>query len=308
MKLKALTNILQTKEEFRDIDNWAFDDISMGNVSLHSYIISNGQKKYFIKDVKDNEANTLLLIAPLDFEHFIHVHYPDLLMENVLVSDFISGKTLKTKTLHPGLIRDFAKMQNRLNDMSYFNIYNANKYSLCEFSDHDDGFFRKGYLECFDVAYGNIISLNKQYPSPIINRFLVLIEFLMEDKERIIDELVTMPFAWQHHDFREDNIIGRKQVLIDWGSSYGYGPFMFDLAPFFLNNGKSLNVYIKASEICRKASRIQIEKWIYVSAAVRILERLRYQFGELRQINSESAREFLEYEYETYKFLLNDEK
>lgn len=117
-----------------------------------------------------------------------------------------------------------------------------------------------------------------------------------------------MPFAWQHHDFREDNIVGRRHVLIDWGSSYGYGPFMFDWAPFLLNNRKSLDVYIKVSEICGKASRKRIEKWVYVSAAIRILERLRYQFGELSQINSESVREFLEYEYETYRFLLRDEK
>jgi len=308
MKLKELRDILCIEEELRDIDNWVFDKISKGGVGLHSYAISKDQKKYFVKEVKDNEANALLLIYPLKLKHFINVLCPDLLMNNVLVSEFVSGKTLKTKILHPGLLRDFAEMQNRLNDVSYFNGYNSNKYSLCKFSDHDDGFFRNGYLECFDVAYKNIVNLNNRYSLPIVQKFLVLIEFLMEDKERIVDELVTMPFAWQHHDFREDNIVGRRQVLIDWGSSYGYGPFMFDLAPFLLNNRRSLDVYIEVSEICRRASRKRIEKWVYVSAAIRILERLRYQFGELSQINSESVREFLEYEYETYKFLLRGEK
>lgn len=180
MKQKELANILCRKEDFRDIDNWVFNKISKGGVGLHSCTISKNQKKYFIKDVKDNEANTLLLIYPLKLKHFINVLYPDLLMENVLVSEFVSGKTLKIKTLQPGLIRDFAEMQNRLNDVSYFNRYNSNKYSLCKFSDHDDGFFGKGYLECFDVAYKNIVNLNNCCSLPIVQKFLVLIEFLME--------------------------------------------------------------------------------------------------------------------------------
>lgn len=163
-------------------------------------------------------------------------------------------------------------MQNRLNDVEYFNRNNPQKYSLCRFSDRDNAFFRRGYIESFELGYRNLINLRERYSPSIVQKFIQLVEFLTEDKERIVDELANMPFAWQHHDFREDNIIGEKQVLVDWGSSYGYGPFMYDLAPFWLNNRRSLEVYTGSSEICRKEAKLRIERWVYVSAAVRVIK------------------------------------
>jgi hypothetical protein len=115
-------------------------------------------------------------------------------------------------------------------------------------------------------------------------------------------------FARQHHDFKEDNIIGEPQKLIDWGSSYGYGPFLFDLAPFLVNDPDSLETFIKSSDNRKNTPRKQIDRWLHAPLGARFLGLLRWHLhpDEPRGIihSEEECRSFLEYEYRPYKKLL----
>ena len=83
---------------------------------------------------------------------------------------------------------------------------------------------------------------------------------------------------------------------------------MFDIAPFLLNNNNSFDIYRNASDICRNSPSEQLNRWVFVAAATRILERLRYQYEEPEKANIESVKQFLGYEYETYKYLVKAAK
>ncbi|MBS3148060.1 phosphotransferase [Candidatus Woesearchaeota archaeon] len=305
MELEKLKNILKTKKEFADLDAWKFDKIHLGSIGKHTHILSKGGKSYFIKDIKENEANALQVVGTINLESIIRVSYPDLLEKKVLVAEYVHGKPIKTKKLSVQLIRDFTEMQNRLNHRTY---WKRNHLSGNKFSDKDDGFFKKGYASYFISGYKNIIKLRTLIDHPIINKYIQLVHYLKRDKTRIINDASGMPFAWQHHDFREDNIIQskRRQIIVDWGSSYGYGPFMFDLAPFLLRNKRTLDNYIKNSDICKTYKRRQVERWVYVAAAIRLMAALNYYFENIEEKvkNKEKTINFLEYEYDTYKILL----
>ena len=301
MELRELKEILSEKDEFRDIASWKLKGVNHGSVGIHSSIISKGKKKYFVKDIKDNEANALSLIYPLKLKHLIKVAYPDLLSRNVLVAEYIRGKPISSKNLSAGLIKDFAAMQNALNNPRLF----ANKkyFSANRFIDKDDGFFIKGYRSLWAQSRDTLNSLKRRYNLKIIDNYLSLMIYLDKYKEEIINECSKMPFAWQHHDFREGNIIGKKQILVDFGSSYGHGPFLFDLAPFLINNQSALKTFIKNSDICKKYSNEKILRWIYIATAINMNSRIKYHFESPKSLNE--TKEFLEYEWKTHKYLLN---
>jgi aminoglycoside phosphotransferase (APT) family kinase protein len=114
-----------------------------------------------------------------------------------------------------------------------------------------------------------------------------------------------MPFARQHHDFREGNILGENpQVIIDWGSSYGHGPFLYDLAPFLLNHQENLAIFIQHSDICKQAGRTAIKRWLYVAACARFMTFFTYirERADCEKVKDLEA--FLEYHYQTYGSLL----
>src|SRR3989338_11694267 len=203
MELNELKIILSHEEKFKDINKWKFKEITHGTVSRHKYIVPR-------------------------------IIYPNLLKKNVLVQQCVSGKHLKSKkAIDIKLVREFAKFQNGLNKEEIIN--KINKFSGCNSTVIDESdFFRKGIYSNFD--YDKDLFILKKFKLPIVDKFIKLLNYIRKDKENIIDDFCKMPFARQHHDFKEDNIICNPQKLVDWGSSYGHGPFLFDLAPFLVNN------------------------------------------------------------------------
>jgi hypothetical protein len=86
-----------------------------------------------------------------------------------------------------------------------------------------------------------------------------------------------MPSGWLHHDFREENILaGQPQYVADWGSSYGPGPFLYDLAPFLFGCPGRLDVFAESSELCDGVSRQAVERWLYAATAARCAALLRH--------------------------------
>jgi hypothetical protein len=114
-----------------------------------------------------------------------------------------------------------------------------------------------------------------------------------------------MPFGWLHHDFRETHIVGDPPRLIDWGSSYGHGPFLFDLGPFLVNDVRGLECFIAHSDICGSASRAEIDRWLYTancaSFAGFTLWRLADPGYARRVQDKTSCQALLEYEYPVYE-------
>lgn len=303
--LSELKNILQQEKDFKDLDLWKFKHIPLGEMQ-HTYKLSKGNKVYFLKELKDHEAQMEYFLAQFKLKHLPFSLYPRLLKQKILIREFIKGKMLRSKNIDLGLIKDFAIMRNKLNNKKIFDKYNI--FGLKNYSQTDDGFYEKNLKNNFAYAAIALKKL-KKYKLKEVKDFWEILNFIKKDKKKIIKDFANMPFSKQHQDFREDNIIIKtngEQKIIDWGSSYGYNPFMYDPAPFLINNPKALTIYIKNSNICKKSTKEQIMRWLYVSLAARFLDVLKWRLHptEKRADTKEKCKRFLRYEYKTYKKLL----
>jgi len=244
----------------------------------------------------------MYFLSFLKLKHIPGAVFSDLLTKQILVRRFISGTVLKSKKLDLGLIKDFITLQNKLNKEEYFRGYN--RFSINNSSQKDDGFFREETSRFFVEGPEKLAKL-KIYNLQIVNKFYKIFKHLEKNKEQIIDDFSNMPFARQHHDFRDDNIVGKQQKLVDWGSSYGYGPFLFDLAAYLVNDRRGFEILLKHSDICKKSDRKKIERWLYVALAASFLGFLQWRIDIGANFkNKEECRKFLEYEYKPYKKLL----
>jgi hypothetical protein len=292
--LSELTRHLKTKAEFSDLDRWTITAEELGRTSQHTYRLRRDDKDYFLKEVKDNERDILKRLVPLHLRHVIKVVYPDLLDSSILVAVYVRGGPIKSKDLEPGLIRDFAAIQNHFNSSAF--VSEAPK---------DDGFFFGRFLiRCFETGYNKLLQLQAR-GFTVVNRYVEIAEHLMQGQNQIVAEFSAMPFAQQHHDLREGSILGSNpQVIIDWGSSYGYGPFLYDLAPFLFNHKQNLEVLVQHSDICRGANPSTIERWLYIATCARFMSFFTYLQEQAEAEKVLDVEAFLEYHYETYGGLL----
>lgn len=311
MKISTLTlleikKILKTEKEFKNIDSWNFKHTDLGEM-LHKYKVSKGKKVYFVKEVKPHEAQMEYFLAKLRLKNLPYAVYPNLLKQKILVRFYIPGKMLKNKNVDLELLKNFALMRNRLADKKYFDRHNFLK--LHNYSRKDDGFYTRGLSENFKFASKRLKYLQK-YNLEIVDKYLELFNYLNENKDKILKEFGEMPLAKQHQDFREDNIIvmpNKKQALIDWGSSYGYNPFMYDVSPFIIKNIQAKKIYLKFDNICKKLTKEQINRWIYIGLVARFFDIIRWRLdpSEKRADTKEHCKKYLEYEWKTYKYLLS---
>jgi len=306
--LKDIKETLQQEKEFRDLTKWKFKHIPLGEMQ-HTYLISRGQKNYFLKELKTHEAQMEFFLCKCNLKHLPSSIYPNLLKHKILVRKFISGRMLRSKNIDLGLLRDFAMMRNTLNKKTFFDKHNI--MGLKNYSQKDDGFYARELYSSFLKA-PRILKALQKYKLQEVTDFQNILSHLKKDKKAIIHDFVSMPFAKQHQDFREDNIIvgtDGKQRLIDWGSSYGYNPFMYDVAPFLVHNPKALQKYVKISNICKGKSQKVSGRWLYVALVARFLDVItsRLHPSEGRTTTKEKCRKYLKYEYKTYKELINNE-
>jgi hypothetical protein len=291
MTLEELKASLQTERDFRNLDDWTFQPVGGGGTSAHTYRLRCRRADYFVKEVKDNEREALKLIAPLGLRHIERVIHPDLLDRNVLVTDYISGRPIESNNLEPSLVQDFATIQNRVGRPESGNSPPAS----------DGVGLDEHALRCFEQGHANVSAL-EQHGFDIATSYRKLADHLMDRQGEIVGDYSAMPEAWQHHDFREANILGRDpQKIVDWGSSYGSGPFLFDMAPVVFSHEANRRVFLEHSEICREADTSTVERWIYTAACVRLMEFLRYFVPSLVASDDKPASAgYLAYHYETY--------
>jgi len=250
---------LRLLDAFEDLDQWTITEETLGRTSSHKYRFRRGDKDYFVKEIKENERDILKLLVPLALTHVVKVAYPDLLDDSILVTPFIAGGPIKGRDLEPGLIRDFATIQNYFNSPEF----------LVEPGTEGGVFFERYLVRCLEIGYRNLLGFRTRNLH-IVEQHISIAEHLLPNQNQLAEEFSYMPFARQHHDFREGNILGANpQVIIDWGSSYGRGPFLYDLAPFLFSHERNLEVFIEHSDICKQADRETIDRWLYVATSAR---------------------------------------
>jgi len=303
--LEKIKEIISFEKDFRDLNSWKFEHISLGEME-HTYKLSKGNKKYFLKELKPHEAQMEYFLVKLRLRDLPFSLYPKLLKQKILIRPFIVGRMLRSKNIDLDLLKDFALMRNKMNDKKYFDKYNILK--LNNYSQKDNGFYKKCMESNFSKASGILKKLDK-YQLKEVENFKEILSHIRKNKKTIIKDYVEMPFAKQHQDFREDNIIiekGGRHKLIDWGSAYGYNPFMYEVAPFLVSHPKALQAYIKNSKNCKGVSKEQISRWVYVALAACFLDVImsRLHSNENRTNTKANCKKYLAYEYKTYKKLL----
>ena len=305
MDLGELERRLQAHPAFQDLDRWAITDIKSGATSPHTYRFQMGDRDYFVKEVKANEKRILGLLSALDLEIAPSVVYPELLEQDILVARYVRGMPHDSKQLPTTLIRNYARMQNVLNDKR--NLTQNDAFYGCTFTDADDGFYRKSITRCIERGYENLVGL-RRHRLPIVEAFVEIADHIRTHRESIEDGFSAMPFAWLHHDFREAHIMGDPPKLLDWGSSYGHGPFLFDLAPFLFSDEAGLAVFVADSDICRHAGRKDLERWLYVATCAGFAGFALWRLQEFGYVDGrqdrDACRVLLDYEYPAYEDLL----
>ena len=307
MDLGELLQRLERLPHIGDPRAWHVEPITLGGVSQHTYRLRTPSVDLFVKTTRDNESRTLRLLSYLDLAVCPRILYPELLDENLLVAQYVPGGPLRERRLEPGLVANYCEMQNKLNQRHLFE--SVEPFTRCAFHAEDVGGFYRGLIARGLVeGYPKLIAL-RAYGLPIIEEYVEVAQRVGEHADRIADAYAMMPFAWLHHDFREDNIVGSPQKLVDWGSSYGHGPFTFDLAPFLIVDREGLATFIAGSQICRQAERSEILRWIFAGTCAAfmgfLLWRVKYpqEPGGNWQTPEECWR-FLEYEAPPFRAML----
>jgi len=296
---------LEAHPRFEDLGRWQIVTIRSGMTSPHTYRFRLEEQDYFVKEVKANEARALRLLTHFGLGIAPQVVVPELLQDNILVAEYIEGMPIASKQLPADLIERYANMHNVLNDREA--LLGSEAFEGCTFTTEDDGFYRRSIMRCLDQGYENLLSL-RRHDLPVVEAFTEIADCIRADRDAVADAFSGMPFAWLHHDFREAQIIGDPPVLVDWGSSYGHGPFLFDLGPFLIGDGEGLQTFVARSEICRRASPVSIERWLFAATCAAFAGFTLWRLGEFGYVDGRQSREacraLLEYEYPAFAPLL----
>jgi hypothetical protein len=296
---------LETYPQFEGLDRWRIEAVQPGLTSPHTYRFRLEEQHFFVKEVKANEARILRLLSHFRLQIAPRVVVPELLQDDILVAEYVEGRPLEGKRLPPGLIRRYADMQNALNNRQA--LVGSKVFGGCAFTTEDDGFYRRSIMRCLDQGYENLLSL-RRHDLAVVEAFIEIADHVRADRDAITDAFSGMPFAWLHHDFREAHIVGDPAVLVDWGSSYGHGPFLFDLAPFLFGDAEGLETFIACSGTCQGASRPSIQRWLYAATCAAFAAFMLWRLEDFGYVDGHQSREacraLLEYEYPAYAFLL----
>lgn len=297
---------LQSSPMFYDLEHWTITDPDSGLTSPNSYHFQCDDQDYFVKEIKENEKRILGFLARFELEIAPRVVCPELLEQDIAVYEYVHGAPLKGKILPQELIRNYALLQNILNQEHIFQQTDA--LSGYTFSNADNGFYRSSITRCIDQGYENLLKL-RVHNLPIVQAFIEIADHIRAYRVPIINDFAGMPFGWLHHDLREAHIIGDPPRLIDWGSSYGHGPFLFDLAPFLMNDARGLATFIAYSDICQSATQVEIEHWLYAANCASFGAFMLWWlddpgYASLVQ-TKESCQTLLAYEYPAYRGIVN---
>lgn len=296
---------LEAHPQFGDLGRWQIQAVTSGMTSPHTYRLRLGEQDYFVKEIKENEARILRLLARLQLSIAPRVVVPELLQDHILVAEYVQGAPIESKRLPRDLIERYADMQNALNDRQ--TLLGAEVFEGCTFTTEDDGFYRSSILRCLDQGYENLLSL-RRHDLVVVEAFIEVADHIRADRDAITDAFSGMPFAWLHHDFREDQIMGDPPKLVDWGSSYGHGPFLFDLAPFLFGDAEGLETFVACSDICRRASRSSIQRWLHAATCAAFAGFILWRLDDFGYVDGRQGREacraLLEYEYPAFAPLM----
>ena len=253
-----------------------------GRVARHVYRFDAADgRRLVVKETRPNETLILRVHAHLGSDVAPRIHHPELLKESLLVWDYVTPAT--PGPIGAGLAKAYARFQNATEDGTIFDELALP--AKRDKSGHE--FYADTLNRCLAHSWNNVqklegIGLAKS------QAICEVLELVGERAKELADEFGAAPFAWIHNDFRDENIVGAEgdsgeQRLIDWGSSYGYGPYLYDIAPYLLESGEAMRAYGTESAIWRHRTADQRSSDLIVCAAAALLGYLHWHLGDLLQ-------------------------
>jgi len=280
MNIDEITRLLTSRGI---TDDWEITSAFPLHPMKPIYRFKGDEHDYCVKVIKDNEKRALQRLVPLNLRHVQRFIAPSLLDKNVLVTEYLPHGTLSELNISPDLIREYAELQNTFNKKPYIDDLDLDidENGFLR-GDPVNGFYIKAIKPSFEIGYQNLKQSIAMHNPAFSDECRAIADYIMKHKEAISYEYATMPYAYLHNDFRVDNISDSDpQYIIDWGSCWGWGPFIFDVAPVLLNDKRNLQVYTKTSDICRESDSSQIHRWIVVAACARFIYRFRWNTPDL---------------------------
>jgi len=265
MTRDELVSVLATDSLLSDLRSGQIEWLEPGKRS-HPCRIRVGARDLFAKEVEPHEREMLRRLSRMELRHVPRILLPRLLDAMVLVTDFVPGGAIQDLALDTDLTREMAVIQNRCSD----NGQDDNKAR-----EH----CRTRVMVCFDRAAECLHALARSTPVPEFSDYERVFSAVEVGKSKVADIFAGMPFARLHHDFYPNNILtGPPQVVVDWGSSYGDGPFLYDLAPYLLLSAVNLEAFTEASDLCTKVDAAQLRDWLLCATAARFASFLKGLF------------------------------
>jgi hypothetical protein len=259
-------------------DAESLQPLTGGRVAEHvcRFASSTDAAPLVVKELRPNEGVILRVLSHLASPLVPRIHCPQLLEEDLLVWDYVEQGT--PRPLHPATARAYAQFQNASDDPRLFAEAGVADKVRLDRSGH--AFYAEGFARCLDHARKNVERLNGT-AMPGLPLVREVVELVDSQQGMLIPRFAHAPFAWLHHDFRDDNLVGYPQKLIDWGSSYGYGPYLFDIAPFLLESGDAMPAFAGESAIWRSCSPADQLADLTACAAAALMGSVHWHLGDL---------------------------
>lgn len=256
--MKELLEKLTNEPTFEDLRLWRVVPLNGAQTVVR---LSHEEHDYVAKLAKPNEVEVHRRLLKLDLQNIVTSRFPNLLDHGVLVTSFVPGGPIREPFLSQGLVIDLARVQNRLDPDPVV-------------SQEDRVTWRDYAIDAMQMGQ---LKLGRTRKSGTVLELTTIVRALQPRWREIATEYASMPFAWLHYDLREANILaGLPQTVIDWGSSHGPGPFLYDMARFCLSDGATFHTFSGVSDLCRRASDKELSRWLYAAACANLATMLKY--------------------------------
>jgi len=243
--------------------DWGASRITGGETSPNTFRITCDGDDLFAKEIRDNERSVLSVITPMGLSHIQKVMYPELLRHNILVTEYVDAGHISGMNLEDSVVGDMAAIQNH-----FFRAAPSKEPDRELWGSFLDGHLRRSKARLTELAHGY---------GKAVTRYVEIHGPIEEEFESIRAAYTGMPFRKLHNDFREANILASSpQKVIDWGSCYGDGPLLYDLAPFMMNDTHLTDIYRTEIAGLEGNTDGEFTKWLLVSGAARFLSFLTY--------------------------------
>lgn len=246
-----------------------------GRVAEHVYRFDTpGGRPLAVKVVRPNEALILRVLAHLRSPLVPSIRCPKSIGEGLLIWHYLDPAAVGP--LHPDLAKAYAQFHNATDDGKVF----VELGLPVKLEKSGQEFYIDTLHRCLSAAMVNLATL-QGYAWPVLDSVRKTMAQVGEREDELAERFGNTPFAWVHNDFRDENLVGKPPKLIDWGSSYGYGPYLYDIGPYLVESDEAMRAFAGESAIYQSRSQGEREGDLLACTAAALTGYLHWHLGDM---------------------------